>query len=262
MKYVITQGDKYTEERGLFSFVLQYLSNCRYYHSLNENFCINFDLKNKTSYYDKNNLTTNNVWEYYFIPEFNLDVVHDNTIFVEWVGEFNFYGYDFDFNNINEKTHIKNIINVNLKFNNNILNKVDVFYEKYKDKKILGVHVRGTDIIIHHNKFNLSRYVDIINNELINGYDFIFICSDEHNVISELKEIYGDKLINYHTETLSNNPNLPLFKQEVDNRYQMGEDVIIESLILSKTSHLIKSKSNVSNFSLLYNPDLQFTEIR
>jgi len=42
----------------------------------------------------------------------------------------------------------------------------------------------------------------------------------------------------------------------------MGEDVIVESLLLSKTDFLLKGKSNMSNFSLLYNPLLQFKNLQ
>jgi hypothetical protein len=261
MKHIITKGDLYTNERGLFSFVLQYLSNCRHFHTLNEEFLINFDLRNQSLYYDNNITKTNNVWEYYIKPEFDLNQQYENILVVEWQGIFNYYGYDFDFNNVNERHHANNIIKQNLKFTDNILLKVDDFYDKIKDNKILGVHIRGTDITIHHTKHDIEVYINHIDEQLKNGFDLIFVCTDEYHMLNLLKEVYGDKLIHYNSNTLSNNSSLPLFKQETNHQYQMGEDVIVESLILSKTNFLIKSNSNVSNFSLLYNPDLNFIQI-
>lgn len=127
-----------------------------------------------------------------------------------------------------------------------------------KDLKVLGIHKRGTDISIHHDKLDIDTYfseIDLIKSE----YDVILLCTDELLVVDMFKNRY-DNIITFESKTLSENKNIPSFKYRKDG-YLMGFEVIVESILLSKSDFLLKTSSNVSNFSLLYNPFLKYKNI-
>lgn len=252
---MITKIPNLSNDRGLFSFILQHISNCRELYG--SSFKSNFDLRYKTAYFD-DKILNKNTWEYFIDSETDLEV-SENTISEYWLGKVNFYGYDFNYGNIDERIIARDIINKHIKFKKEILNSVDKFFdEKMKGFKILGIHKRGTDISMHHKKIDIDNYfyeIDLI----LSDYDIIFLCTDEKEVIDMFKIRYNN-IITIDSKTLSDNPNIPSFKYRKDG-YLMGFEVIVESILLSKVDFLLKTNSNVSNFSLLYNPFLKYKNI-
>lgn len=252
---MITQIPNSSLDRGLFSFILQHISNCRELYG--KNFVSNFDLRFKTSYFD-DKILNKNTWEYFIDVDTDLSI-SENTISDIWIGKINFYGYDFNYDNVDERIIAKDIINKHVKFNKDILNSVNYFFDnKMKDLKVLGIHKRGTDISIHHDKLDIDTYfseIDLIKSE----YDVILLCTDELLVVDIFKNRY-DNIITFESKTLSENKNIPSFKYRKDG-YLMGFEVIVESILLSKSDFLLKTSSNVSNFSLLYNPFLKYKNI-
>jgi len=43
--------------------------------------------------------------------------------------------------------------------------------------------------------------------------------------------------------------------------YMRGEEVLVESLLLAHTDFMFKTLSNVTNFTLMYNPNLEYCNI-
>ena len=253
---MITKIPNISTDRGLFSFILQHISNCRDLYN-NYEFVSNFDLRYNTAYFD-NSISNKNTWEYFIDVETDLSI-SENTISEIWLGKVNFYGYDFNYDNIDERIIAKDIINKHVKFKDEILKSVDYFFnDKMNGSKILGVHKRGTDISIHHNKIDIESYFNEID-LILDDYDSIFLCTDEKEVIDIFKKKYNN-IITFESKTLSNNSHVPSFKYRKDG-YLMGFEVIVESLLLSKADFLLKTNSNVSNFSLLYNPFLKYKNI-
>ena len=82
-----------SSDRGLFSFILQHISNCRALYG--KKFVSNFDLRYKTSYFD-DNILNKNTWEYFIDVDTDLSIT-ENTISEFWIGEINFYGYHFNY---------------------------------------------------------------------------------------------------------------------------------------------------------------------
>jgi hypothetical protein len=171
----------------------------------------------------------------------------------------NHYGYSFDFDDIHEREIAKKIIDKHLILRPQIQQPLDEFYEKnMKGKKILGIHKRGTDIHIHHQPASLDSFFERVD-QVVNEYDGIYLSTDEKFVVDQFKSRY-DKILNASYQTLSDQPQMPNFKthQGRSQGFEVGKDAIIDAYLLSKTDFLIKGNSNLSNFSLLLNPDLKF----
>jgi len=145
------RGDEY--HRGIFSFVDQFLSNCKYFYDLKINFKMNFDLNKKTGYYDTEYKKTDNVWEYYFNKNFE----EQPDQIVEWIGNYD-YHYEFNYNDQEKRFICKELIEKHLSIKNEIILIANSFYRNNIKKNSLGVHVRGTDIEIHHQKIKFEKY--------------------------------------------------------------------------------------------------------
>jgi hypothetical protein len=257
MKHLILEPGNSPDARGFFSFVNQYLAGCRHFNG-NDSVFISFDLVKKSKYYDTSIDYTDNVWEYFFKKNDIGEIPVERTA---W-GDFgNFYGYTFDFNNLEERAISEEVINKHLLLRPEISDKINKFYdENFKDKKILGVHKRGTDISQHHSKKELVEYFQEVD-AIAENYDGIFISTDERSVIDAFKGRYSN-VIFYSYDSLSVDPNLPNFKAPTVGGYRMGEDALIDAYLLSKTDFLIQTNSNLSNFSLLANSKLNFKRIQ
>jgi hypothetical protein len=120
----------------------------------------------------------------------------------------------------------------------------------------VGVHRRATDIGQHHKILNL----DVIFSEIeSNDFDSVFLMCDNIYDTNSFKDRYGNKLITYD-EFTSKDTNLPFFKMEnsVHDIHKHVEELVFGAYTLSKTKHFICTKSNISSFCILSNPELNF----
>ena len=249
---------KYENERGLFSFINQFLATCKFYKNKKDDFLFYYDLINKSSYLDCSIKETKNVWEYFF--EVNKNEHFTKEIKVEWTDIGNYYGYKFDFNNKLEREEVSNIISENLILKPEILKNINQFIDdNFENKRVLGVHKRGTDIHMHHKIKSLEDYfkeIDLI----IQDYDLIFLSTDEKKVVDLFKQKYSN-VITHSYDSLSNSSNLPNFKEKTTNGYKIGFDALSDAYILSNCKFLIQTNSNLSNFALLANSNLKHKRI-
>jgi hypothetical protein len=141
-----------------------------------------------------------------------------------------------------------------------ITDKVDSFCEHFRGESVLGVHIRGTDQFIdgHFQGQSLCpyRYLDLIDEAVSqNQHTKIFAASDSQPLIELLRDNFRN-LITYDCTRSPDNRALHLTDEFVG--YQIGEDVLVESLILSRCQSFIASPSNVSTMGTFWNPDLPF----
>ena len=184
-KNIITlEAGNSPNSRGLFSFVNQFLAACFFYDK-NEQIHVTFDLIKKSSYYDSSIIYEDNVWFYFFVRK---DIKPLSEKKIVWTEVKNKYGYDFNFNNSEEREVAEIIINKYLNIKPSIEQKINFFYKNnFKGKKVLGVHKRGTDIGIHFEKKNIEIYYQEID-KIIHDYDAIFLCTDQKIVVDEFKK--------------------------------------------------------------------------
>ena len=144
-----------------------------------------------------------------------------------------------------------------IKIKDSILNKVKSLSDELNiNNKTLGIHVRLTDMNIHHPQYGVLHsddYIKIID-QIHHNYDNIFVASDNIESIEKLKNRFDNKIsfvkdmIRGSTET-QNTFSLWL-KHGKDER--IWEEIFIEMLLLSKCGSLVCRTSNVNNITLLY----------
>lgn len=157
-----------------------------------------------------------------------------------------------------------------LMFREIILQKVEEFLRKI-DGKILSIHVRGTDQFGPNGHAQGQRHLftyDYIKEQVdqkIDEYDYIFLATDEQETYDNFVSDYGDKLITYSTIRASkgNQTGLHLSStnKSPEEKYLMGEEAIIDSIIMSKCDYSFYVKSNISLLSILLRDDFNYNFI-
>jgi hypothetical protein len=131
--------------------------------------------------------------------------------------------------------------------------------DNFSGNKVLAVHKRGTDHYLHSDILPNKDYFDVIDKLIIEeGYNKVFLATDEKITITEFQNKYGDKLI--HCNHIRVDGNIALFDSPVD-KFTHGKEVIIECYLMSKADCLVKTKSTVSNFACYLNKDLKYIAI-
>lgn len=235
----------------------------------NEKYYIDFT----NSIYKTNN---DNVWNYFFYQPHSIRMPETNEI-KKQVGiifdQQSEFIYDLTIPKTEEeikrrRLEFNNIINKYIKLKPHIQYKIDTFVKNnFENKKILGVHFRGTD---HPNKKNMDQYMQIVKEKLVN-YDKLFVCSDEHERYILPKAVFRDKVIGYKSLRSGDNDiplhasqNDPRYKRPNDFQYQykIAEDVIIESYLMSKVNFLICApSSNVNFLARAINSNLEYLDL-
>jgi protein O-GlcNAc transferase len=141
-----------------------------------------------------------------------------------------------------------------------IANKIDDFYQRYfSDSFVIGVHMRGTERsqevtgwygMPHLDENVYMREVDRILKQFPDAK--IFLATDTKTTVEKFCSRYQDSLLTYDAQRADdgNSPHLQFGGSE------LGEQVLIEAILLSKTDFLIHGISNVAFAALCFSPDL------
>ncbi len=207
------------------------------------------DMENYKTYYNESLSVngTKNSWNYYFEPvsKYSLKEVYSSQRVIitdgKTRGNFLFDGYDklsFDHKKIFYKF---------VKIKKSLINEKNNFIKKnFKNKKILGIHFRGTDqkTAQRHplpaTKKQIINLIDSLDKK--HNYDKIFLATEEKDYYDLLKKRYPN-LIHY-SKHYTKKRNI-FFEDRKGIRFQLGKEVIIDMMLLSNVDHLIGVRSNV-----------------
>lgn len=155
-----------------------------------------------------------------------------------------------------EKTF--DIIQKYIKIRQPILDQVDRFVlDNFTSDRIIAVHYRGTD---KKNESPRVPYASLY--EQVIGYisensltDYkIFVASDEQAFVEFMEEEFPGAVITHEMERSDGSH--PLHLSKLKHQYSCGETAIIDCLILSRADVLIRTSSNLSQWSTFFNPTL------
>ena len=243
---------------GLFSnmtFVLNHITICNKF-----NLIPIVDMENFTTIYNEKNKINGhyNAWNYYFekLNNHSLKEVYrsQNVIFSNSVFEQNM---TLDMT----KPKIKKIFD-KIKIKRNITKKNDLFIKNNfnKKEKILGVHFRGSTYkVAMGHRFPPS--IDIMIQEvdlLLKKYDYkkIFLVTEEKKYLEAFKKKYGNKCIFNDTFRMNKKDLFKIYPRK-NHRFKMGEETIVDTLILSKCDGLLFIKSNLVTAAMLFSKKKQ-----
>ena len=243
---------KRTPGAGFFSNLAYILLNLQIAH--NKNYVPIVDMKNfPTMYNQKKNIRNiKNVWQIFFNQTTNYDL--ENVYKSK-----NVY---FSPNNLNfrlevfKKKNLKKIFDKYIKINDKILKTISIFENKnFKNKKILGIHFRGTDQKISPNHafpptiFEIKNLID--QKIKYQNFDKIFLLTEQLQYYNELKQTYGNLICSYDyfrsddIKDFSSNP-------RKNHRNRLGIESLVEAITLSKCNEIVYCETNISLFAIFY----------
>ena len=213
------------------------------------------DMKNFPTLYNDNDIKfIKNSWLYYFSPlSIGLRKVLKSNFLIN---ENNKIKYNLIYNNKKKNTYLKKIYLKNISIDKKLLRTSENFFKKnFFDKKVIAVHLRGTDAkITPSHKFppTLEQVDNFLSKHLKeNIIDRIFFITDQLSYLDYFKKKYKKKLF-YWKSFRSNKYKIFNLKIRKKHNYKIGRDNIIEMLILSKIDTIIYSNSNLVEFAIFH----------
>lgn len=232
---------------GLFSnvtVVLNHLKICD-----NFNFVPIIDMENfPTIYNEKKKIEGKlNAWEYYFKPlnRYSLKkVIKNKNLIISSSKIYN--NMILDMTDKNLRKYFYKYVKIKKKYIN-ISNKF--YYKNFnRGDKILGVHFRGSTYKVasgHAYPPTPNLMIEYVN-KLLREYNYnkIFLVTEEKKYLDIFKKIYQKKLLYCNSLRMENSDLFKIYPREF-HRFKLGEETLIETLVLSKCDGLAYIKSNV-----------------
>ena len=238
---------------GFFSnitFILNHLKICE-----KINFIPIIDVKNYPSLHNEMQPINKNknAWEYYFkkINKYSLSEVYKSkNVYLSCKTFQKNMSLDMADNKISRYFS-------KIKIKKEILQKIDIFNKKKfkKNNKILGIHFRGSTYkTARSHGFPLTKKLMIKNIQfLMNKFNYnkIFVVTEEQEYLKALKKKFKDKVIYYDSFRMNKLDSYKIYPRK-NHRYLLGEEILIEAVLLSKCDGLTFIKSNVISAAKLF----------
>lgn len=210
------------------------------------------DFADKGLYYDP--AMGLNWWNYYFLP-----IETDRSSTFAWETVSKKLKRKFTSIGCNEITRQEafSLIQKYVKVKPDIRKKVDQFVRtQFGDANVIGVHYRGTDKRTEASRVPYKKVYEKLKavvGSLTSDNFKIFVATDEKLFLDFIMKKYPNHVI--YTDALRSMHGKPVH-QSYKNCYKMGEDAVIDCLLLSKCGILIRTASNLSTCAGFFNPDL------
>ncbi len=210
-------------------------------------------------------LGTSNPFEYYYIQPISIcqkpDIMWGNIIKSQQIhADLIEYKYNFKpFSYLVESSYIEQMAVVYKKYMR-LNEKTKTIVEqrirkKLKEKKTLGVHIRGTDFYKEFNNHpvpvTVDEYAEVINREVEHHHFMqVFIATDDVRCLKELEKKVSVPLVYYkNTMRASSNKSVAFEKNNRKyNNYLLGLEVLTDAYTLSSCQGLIGCLSQVDIF--------------
>jgi hypothetical protein len=146
-----------------------------------------------------------------------------------------------------------------------ILEKVDAYFdEHFRGRRVIGVHVRGGEHDIEIEGWHrMARAPEALYMREVDAYlrskadADIFVATDTTKTLEAFRQRYGNRVICYNSRR-SSGDRAPHCET---TGYEIGEEVLIDGLLLSRCDYLVHGISSVPNGALAFNPDLPRVDI-
>jgi len=163
------------------------------------------------------------------------------------------------------------IISKHLKLKPTIKRLIDDFVENHFTPEVIGLHLRGlgrdhggagqlrekggSSNAVDYSRF--FKQVDLAFDKMPKAK--LLVCSDSQTVIDHVCETYGSRVITYGA---SRSPFGEMHASHPKNEglsfspYKLGLDIVVEAYLLARTDFFIHGNSNVANFVISLNDNL------
>ena len=154
------------------------------------------------------------------------------------------------------RRYVKSLIDKYVALKPNVQEKIDMFYRSMMEgHKVVGLHLRGSFIWNEVNTVPLEVLCEEANKNADENTIF-YVATDQYPLLDSAKKFLNGKVIYYdcYRQTRTTSPSESQQWPPI-----MGEDVLVETVLLSLCDHLVHTISNVSTAALYFNPELPHT---
>jgi hypothetical protein len=195
-----------------------------------------------------------NWWEYYCEP---IKLGNKKKGYIKRLDSFEYVYYASFAETKLSREDVRKLIQKYIKVKNPIQKKVDDFVsENFVGHSIISVHYRGTDKSLEAPRVPYDKVVNSVN-EYIKDKKFedyrIFLATDEQKFVDYMQQIFPNIVITYDSKRSTDGKPVHL---STPNNYQVGEEALIDCLLLSRGDVLIRTSSNLSLWSSYFNPKM------
>jgi hypothetical protein len=138
---------------------------------------------------------------------------------------------------------------------------VDDFWRPFSaGDSVVGVHFRGTDKAREAPRVSWAHCLTILTNYLRNHDTFVavFVASDEEAFIDFIKTSVKDVPVYSRDDHYRSTDNRPVHTKVGEGTgYKRGEDALVNALLLSRCSTLLRTTSFLSAWASIFNPNLK-----
>ena len=129
--------------------------------------------------------------------------------------------------------------------------------DNFGDAFVIGVHYRGTDkwqdaprVPYDEIRATIQRVAQSAGTAQYK----IYLASDEQAFVDYMLDAYADRVM--FRDMFRSIDGRPIDVVNQDSNHRKGEDAVLDCVLLSKTQYLIRTASNLSLCSTLFNPTL------
>lgn len=202
-----------------------------------------------------------NAWEYYFEPTSSFSYEYGDVVDYNYPAPDGYYiRYMFDEKsqpNKQERWEIYlRLIEPYIRLNKVVQSKIDTFYDEHmRDKHVIGIHLRGTD-----KKSEVAPVpINVILQEAKKQAapdSYFFVATDDATLLDAAKKSLKERII-YCMSHQRSSDGRALHYNSRHRKACLGEEVVIEAMLLARCNKMIHTNSNVSTAVLFLNPDLE-----
>ena len=179
--------------------------------------------------------------------------------------------YQRDYPSIKYRLSVHQLIQKYVRLKPNIRAKIDRFYQsQMSDSAVIGLHVRRTDNIgSEHLSISLDKYCQLVDEQsaiierATKTVPKIYVATDSNVVLRQLKACYKARVI--HSECVRSENERPVHNNYVkrikDGNPLLGEQVLEDAMLLSRTHFLVHGLSGVASAALFFNPKLNHRNV-
>jgi len=240
------------EGQGLFVTLNSVIGLLDLYEKSQSTMSVSVDFGNEGLYFSKEKGP--NWWSYYFEP---IALGNIRKAKIKRISQDEMSGFCWKGGRVISRSRARKLMNKYIKIKPEIHQIVNEFVHSYFDSYfVVGIHYRGTDKFIEAAPYvsyeKVASQLDSILKEC-NQPTKIFVATDEQRFLDFMKIRYESKLI--YQNIYRSVGNEPLHFTHHD-KYKNGLDAVVDCLLLSRCHVLLKTASNLSAFSQMFNPSL------
>lgn len=252
--YCVEQKDGNVYRVGFFAALFGVLAHLDWCERTGHTPVVYWD--KRSAYYDEKR--GGNAWEYFFKPV--SDAVYDpscDTLSTNLCAPDHTVIKHFCKHEHSYRLFVHRIIEKYIHLQPHIQKRIDDFYQRHmRDIPTIGIHLRGTD---KQREIRIPDPLTLIAkaNELAQQYPQcqFLVATDEERLLELAKSHLHGSVISYDAQR--SHTNMPVHQDRtLQDRAELGADVLIECILLSRCTKLVHSHSNVSYTATFFNPDI------